>query len=106
VTVISVAGELDITNHAEIPVYLGMNRQRPVDQVVFDLAGLAFMDSSGLRALLSCHQDCVGLGGELRLAALQAVPARLMEITGVRAHMPVHTTVDQALSVAMAKVSG
>ncbi|MFC4117667.1 STAS domain-containing protein [Nonomuraea zeae] len=99
-------GELDITNHAKVADYLCRSRQRPADQVVLDLAGLAFMDSSGLRALLSCHQDCLGQGGELRLAALQAVPARLMEITGVHAHLSVHHTVDQALSAALTKISG
>jgi anti-sigma B factor antagonist len=106
VTVIAIAGELDVTNHGEMAAYLGRIRQAPADQVVFDLAELAFMDSSGLRALLSCRQDCVGQGGEMRLAALQAIPARMLEITGVHAHLLVHATVDQALTAALNRASG
>jgi anti-sigma B factor antagonist len=102
VTVIAVGGELDTTNHRELENFLEQVRQGPADQVVFDLAGLRFMDSRGLSSLLACHQACLDSGGEVRVAALQATPARLLSLTGVDAHVVVHDTVEQAIAVALA----
>ncbi|SEG96772.1 anti-sigma B factor antagonist/stage II sporulation protein AA (anti-sigma F factor antagonist) [Nonomuraea solani] len=100
VTVIALAGELDTTNYEHLPAYLGRCLGDPADQVVFDLAKLTFLDSSGLRALLLCRRSSLEAGGELRLACLQPLPARLVEITGVGTHMATHETVDQAVAAA------
>ncbi|MEV0390626.1 STAS domain-containing protein [Nonomuraea sp. NPDC050643] len=102
VTVVALAGELDTTNHAHLTAYLGQALGDPADQVVFDLRELTFLDSSGLRALLLCHRSSAEAGGELRLACLQPLPARLVEVTGVGSHMATHATVDQAVAAATA----
>jgi anti-sigma B factor antagonist len=39
-------------------------------QVVFDLSGLTFVDSSGLGVLLSCLRQVSGRGGDLKLCSL------------------------------------
>jgi anti-anti-sigma regulatory factor len=54
-----------------------------------------------LKVLLAFHQECLRLGGELRLAALQPVPARLLHITGVEKHVAIHVSVEQAVAVAL-----
>jgi anti-anti-sigma factor len=99
--VVGVAGELDTSNYAQLEAYLSQARLRPADQVVLDLTGLTFMDSNGLRLLLAFHQECLQLGGELRLAALQPVPARLLHITGVEMHVALHASVEQAVAAAL-----
>ncbi|GAA3560652.1 hypothetical protein GCM10022419_046620 [Nonomuraea rosea] len=101
VTMIMVAGELDITNHEQLLTFMVQARQRPADQVVFDLTELRFMDSSGLRAVLACRSDALQCGGDVRVAAPRPGPAQLFEITGIDLRMSVHVTVEQALFIAM-----
>ncbi|WP_043620020.1 STAS domain-containing protein [Nonomuraea candida] len=101
VTVVAVDGEMDATNRADFENYLrGVRRDSP-ERLVFDLSGVPFMDSSGLHVLLSCATDCIKRGGAVRLAGVQPLPARLFEITGVVAHIPVHTSVDDAIAAAL-----
>ena len=53
--------------------------------VVVDLNGVAFMDSTGLRALLQARDIARRLGGSLRLdMAEDGQVARLLELAGVR----------------------
>jgi anti-anti-sigma factor len=101
VTVIAVGGDLDATNAAELETYVSDMRQSPGDHLVLDLTEVRFMDSAGLRALLNAHSAAARHGGSVRLAALQAMPARIVRITRVDAHLPVHATVDDALTAVL-----
>ncbi|MET8867613.1 STAS domain-containing protein [Nonomuraea sp. NPDC004580] len=98
VIVIAVNGEMDATNRAQLEAYV---RDLPVDLargMVFDLSGVPFMDSSGLHVLLRCATDCLRNGGTVHLAGVQPLPARLFELTGVAAYVPVHDTVETAVA--------
>nr|SBO95204.1 Anti-sigma F factor antagonist (spoIIAA-2); Anti-sigma B factor antagonist RsbV [Nonomuraea gerenzanensis] len=101
VTVIAVTGEMDATNRADLEAYLQEARGAPEKPLVFDLSGVPFMDSSGLHVLLKCATDCLKAGGVVHLAGVQPLPARLFEITGVVAHIPIHDRVEEAVSAAL-----
>ncbi|MFG3441398.1 STAS domain-containing protein [Nonomuraea sp. NPDC047897] len=98
VTVITLGGELDATNAGRLAELVADVCRRPGDHLVFDLAEVRFMDSAGLRALLRSHLAEARHGGGVRLAALQPMPARIVEITRVDAYLPVHETVEDALT--------
>ncbi|SDJ72648.1 STAS domain-containing protein [Nonomuraea jiangxiensis] len=100
VMVISVSGELDATNRAQLETYLRGIRPGHGARLVFDLSQVPFMDSSGLHVLLMCTTDCLKNGGTVHLAGVQPLPARLFEITGVLAHVPVHDTLEEAITTA------
>ncbi|MFG2074333.1 anti-sigma B factor antagonist [Nonomuraea maritima] len=100
VTVITVCGEVDATNRAQFESYLREARRDPSDAVVFDLARMPFLDSSGLHVLLMTATDCLRHGGTVHLAAAQRLPARLFQVTGVAAHIPVYDTVEDAVAAA------
>jgi anti-anti-sigma factor len=72
---LALSGELDIVSEAELAEALDAVRDRPVR---VDLSELGFMDSSGLRALLTAARDHPGLtlAGEL-----QPSVQRLLELT-------------------------
>ncbi|MFF0860509.1 STAS domain-containing protein [Nonomuraea sp. NPDC003560] len=106
VTVIEVCGEVDATNHTRLREHVRQARARPADHVVFDLSAMTFMDSSGLHALLACHQEARTHDARVYLAAPQGAPARLLEITGVDAHLPVYPTADAAVAAAAADPPG
>ncbi|MDR8408402.1 STAS domain-containing protein [Nonomuraea sp. 3-1Str] len=100
-TVISVGGEIDSTNAARLESFIAASRRGPGEHLVFDLAEVRFMDSAGLRTLLNAYLYAEDHGGGVRLAALQSMPARLIAITRVGDHLPVHATVEDALTAVL-----
>lgn len=54
-----------------------------LDELILDLAGVEFMDSSGLGLLVHLRKDCAGRGVELRLRNLNPTVRRLFAITGM-----------------------
>lgn len=51
--------------------------------VVLDLAGVEFIDSSGLRVVVEQHQRCSDAGGSLVLRNPSRVVRRLLDVTGL-----------------------
>ncbi|MFI6294705.1 STAS domain-containing protein [Nonomuraea sp. NPDC050790] len=88
-SLISVGGEVDLANADLLAAFIAGNC-RPGDELVFDLAGLSFMDCSGVNVLVRCARQAAGV----RLAEARGGPARLLE--ALRMH--VHDTVEQALA--------
>ena len=54
-TLLNLSGELDLATVGELEAALA-SRLDAGENVVVDLRGLAFMDSSGVRALVAAHQ--------------------------------------------------
>ncbi|GAA2211431.1 STAS domain-containing protein [Nonomuraea monospora] len=86
---IAVAGELDSTNADDLESY-AERRRVPGPGMVLDLTGLTFMDSRGLHVLLRLNAAVREQGGLLRLAGVQDVPARVLQITGVWLALHIH----------------
>ncbi|MEV0406261.1 STAS domain-containing protein [Actinoallomurus sp. NPDC050550] len=95
-TVVSAGGELDALTARELEAWLPEILHEG-DDLVFDLGGLTFLDTSGLGVLLMTCERTRRLGGTPGLAALQRSPARVVEITGIASAVPVHATVEDAL---------
>jgi anti-sigma B factor antagonist len=60
----------------------------PLVEVV-DVAGVTFIDSSGLRAIVEAHQARATAGSRLVLRAPSAAVQRLLEISGLAGHLDV-----------------
>ncbi|NRQ32428.1 STAS domain-containing protein [Nonomuraea sp. NN258] len=101
ISVVAIAGDIDRTSSGHLADQL-QQVLRPGDHVVLDLSELTFLDSSGLHVLLACHRQCAAQQRSLHLAAVRGMPARLLRITGVDQHLPVHADVQQALTVLLA----
>jgi stage II sporulation protein AA (anti-sigma F factor antagonist) len=67
-------------------------------RVVVDLAGVTFMDSSGINILLSVHQATVDAGGWLRIAGVRPSVMRVVELVGLHTVITCHATAEQALT--------
>jgi anti-anti-sigma factor len=86
---IVVAGDVDI---ASGPVLEAKLQQRNHDQsVVVDLAGVTFMDSSGLRNLLGASHRARQKGGRVVLRHVGPEVWRLLEITKTASHFAVES---------------
>jgi anti-anti-sigma factor len=51
--------------------------------VVADLAGVTFMDSTGVRALLTCYERAQERGGRLSVTGAHGVVERILYLSGV-----------------------
>ncbi|WP_049558619.1 anti-sigma factor antagonist [Nonomuraea sp. SBT364] len=65
--------------------------------VLVDLAKLAFIDSSGISALVGAFQQAQRQGTAMAFAAPSPVVARWLLITGLHAYLPIFDTVEAAL---------
>ena len=88
VTVVVLAGaQLDASTAAEFKSDIAPVLEAHA-QVVFDLSQLAFVDSSGLGALLSCLRHLHAKGGDLKLCSILPPVRALFEL--VRLHRLFH----------------
>jgi anti-sigma B factor antagonist len=78
-------GEIDSYTAPELSERLAVDP--PVE--VVDVAGVTFIDSSGLRVIVEAHQTRAANGSRLVLRAPSAAVQRLLEISGLSGHLDV-----------------
>lgn len=66
-------------------------------RVVLDLSQMEICDSSGLSLITDGHHAAVGQGGWLRIAGLQPMVRRVVEVTNLDGLLSIHPTVDDAV---------
>ena len=93
--VVALRGEIDKTHDAWLARALSA-AVAPGSRVIVDLQELAFIDCSGLSAMVSAWKQARQAGGDLRLAAPQRPVLRLLCLTGLTGLLPVFASVDQA----------
>jgi anti-sigma B factor antagonist len=93
--VVALRGELDVADAASVAAALIAVAARARELIV-DLAGLEFIDSSGLAALVLARKQARQAGGDLLLAAPQAQVLRVLAITRLAGVFAIHASVDQA----------
>ena len=93
--VVALRGELDIADAASVGAALTAVAARGQELIV-DLAGLEFIDCSGLTALLLARKRARKAGGDLLLAAPQDQVLRVLAATRLTGVFAVHASVGQA----------
>jgi anti-sigma B factor antagonist len=94
--VVQLAGELDLYNADDVRAALAEAAEAEPRCVVVDLAAVEFLDSTALGVLIEARAK---LGdGKLRLAGPQLGTRRTLQVSGLDRRLPVHDTVDDALS--------
>ncbi|MFI6130577.1 STAS domain-containing protein [Micromonospora sp. NPDC051141] len=82
--VLMVTGEVDMATADELALALAdLLRRRPLHRLLVDLAGVRFLDSSGIRTLLEAAQDAQHRGCHLVLVNTPRNVRRVLEIAGV-----------------------
>ncbi len=95
--IVTPAGELDhhtaelLREPLENAVEAGRSR------LVIDCSSLDFCDSTGLNVLLGARLKAEAAGGEVHLAGMQPVVARVFEITGAEAVFTIHESLEAAM---------
>ncbi len=88
-------GELDVADAVAVAAALAVVAARGM-VIIVDLAGLEFMDSSGVAALAHGRKLARLAGGDLLLAAPQRQVLRILALTRLIDVFPVHASVGEA----------
>jgi anti-anti-sigma factor len=79
-----VSGELDLHREADLrSAFATAFDGTDVDRLVLDVRALQFLDSSGLRALLTCRDRTRAAGVSFVLAVAPGPVTRLLQVAGV-----------------------
>jgi anti-anti-sigma factor len=82
------AGELDLATAPQLEAMTEQLCSNGARELVLDLREVAFIDSTGLRAILRAREHCEGHRCELFLTPGQPAVQRLFELTGVLDRLP------------------
>ena len=94
VSCIEIRGELDFAFAGQVDELIAAERERGASLLVIDLAGLQFIDSSGIAALVR-HRSSDGF--ELVTAGAHGAVARTFELVGLGKVVPNLGTVEEAI---------
>ncbi|WP_051832943.1 STAS domain-containing protein [Streptomyces katrae] len=85
---VALAGELDLYTVERIEPTLARLTGGGGSELVLDLAGVTFCDSSGAALFLRMHRRCVAAGVRLSLCRIQRLPGRAIRALGVERAVP------------------
>ncbi|MEA2127786.1 MAG: hypothetical protein QOJ85_677 [Solirubrobacteraceae bacterium] len=83
VHVVALAGELDVGSVDELEAALVGASAGARPRVCLDLSQLAFIDSTGLAAVIRAHLSVVEAGGGFTIVAVPGAVRRTLETTGL-----------------------
>jgi anti-anti-sigma factor len=85
---VSLFGELDLATAEDVELELRRAEATDAASIVLDLSGLTFIDSTGVRLVLSAHARSRADASRLALLQGPAAVQRVFEICGVRDQLP------------------
>jgi anti-sigma B factor antagonist len=95
VAIVTPVGEIDLANADELLAVLGSSQATETESLIVDLRQVSFMDSSGLRVLMTTAKD-----REPHFAAVvgpESAVARLIELVDVADRIHAAASEDEAL---------
>ena len=99
-TVITVKGEIDVYTAPSLRERLNELVGAGRYDLVVDMGGVEFLDSTGLGVLVGGLKRVRSHDGTLRLVCAQEKILKVFRITGLTKVFPIHATVQEALSAA------
>ena len=96
--VVSVVGEIDLGTAGRLSEAAVAAVQQIGPNLVLDLSGVTFMDSTGLKVLLAVHKRAELSGGRLVLAGPTRSVDRIVKITGFDQTFAVCDDVESAIA--------
>lgn len=97
-SVVAVSGEVDVATAPRLREQLVGLVTDAHHQIVVDLEGVDFLDSTGLGVLVGALKRVRTHDGELTLVCTQSRILKVFEITGLTKVFTIHDTVDQAVA--------
>ena len=97
--VVVLPAEIDVTNSEQVYEELAAVLAPGVETVVADMTATVFCDSSGVHAIMHAYESAAARDVRMRLAVSPATSVRrVLELIGVGRLMPVHASLEEALT--------
>lgn len=97
ITIVAIKGELDLATSSQLEVELTVLLNEGHKRLVVDLGEVPFIDSTGIKALLTAHQRVEGEKGDFRLAAPQPTVVKVIRLTALDQLLHLDDTVQDAI---------
>ena len=97
-TIVTVNGEVDLYSSPQLRTAILSSVSAKTPNVVVDLSGVSYMDSSGIATLVEAHQKTGDASGRLALAGLTDRVREVFELTRLQSIFEICPTVEAALS--------
>ena len=94
--VISIEGDIDAATAPTVTDYMRETLKDGWVVAIFDLSGVEFMSSAGLRVILDAHQKGRATGSQIVLAAPRAGVYKVLKTAGFTVILACYPTVDEA----------
>lgn len=98
ITVLKLAGSLDLGAEGKLKQILLDNIPAPVKKVILDFKGVDFIDSACLGILVSVTRDLRAKGGDLCLCAVKSEVLSVLQITRLNKVFKVCKDAEEALA--------
>ena len=98
VTLVVPKGDLDMGTADQMKRTLSDLIEKGQSKLVMDLTGVAYVDSSGLGALVAAMKQARAVGGNLKLCGLQEDVRSIFEMTRLIKVMAVHSDRQEAVA--------
>ncbi len=96
--VVAVLGDVDLHTAVSLRAYVSALLAEGVRHLVLDLSEAQYIDSTGLSTFIRLLHAARRNDGSLHLAAVPERLERMVTMTGIAELLPVHPTVDEALT--------
>jgi anti-sigma B factor antagonist len=93
--IVTLDGELDLASAPLLQQAIDGADPDSVEMLVFDLQQLKFMDSTGLRTILSSRERCQQRGQQFAVTPGSEQVQRLLSVTGAAGHLRTIAAVDE-----------
>jgi len=97
-TVVEVAGEIDVYTASVLRERLAELIDADHTDLIIDLTGVGFLDSTGLGVLVGALKKVRGFGGRLQLVIDQEKVMKVFRITALTQVFTIHDSLDAALA--------
>jgi anti-sigma B factor antagonist len=98
IPIVAVSGEVDVYSAPSLKDNITELLQSGTSTLIVDLSGVAFLDSTGLGALVEARAATSEAGGSLPLVCSQERILKLFTITGLDGVFTIHPTVGDAVA--------
>jgi len=97
VTIIAIEGRMDASSAPVAEKEINKALEGEQNRLLFDLSGLEYLSSGGLRVILGAAKEIRRRDGKVALAALKEYVYEIFEVSGFTAMIPIKDTIEEGL---------
>ena len=97
ILIVAINGRLDAASSPVAEGEINKALEGEQNRLLFDLSGLEYLSSGGLRVILSAAKEIKRRGGKVALAALKQYVYEIFEVSGFTAMIPIKDSIDEGL---------